>query len=88
MSHKPIPSVPLSSSAAPQIAAGASERGVHTAIAAKPPVLWLPLSVFVLSFLVAAIGVPWYGWTHGFSASAWITFLVVLWLNGLSITAG
>lgn len=88
MSHKPMPTASVSSHSEPLRVAGEPALSASTAAAAKPPVLWLPLTVFVLSFLVAAIGVPWYGLTHGFSASAWITFLVVLWLNGLSITAG
>lgn len=54
----------------------------------KPRLLWLPISVFSLTLLVAAIGVPWYGLTEGFSASAWIAFLVIIWCNGLSITGG
>ncbi len=54
----------------------------------KPRLLWLQISVFSLTFLIAAIGVPWYGISHGFSASAWAFFLVFLWCNGLAITAG
>lgn len=56
--------------------------------AAKPPILWLPLSVFALTFLVAAIGVPWYGLTQGFTTTAWLGFFAVWWCTGLSITAG
>lgn len=55
---------------------------------AKPPILWLPTSIFVLTFAVAAIGVPWYGFTEGFHWSAWLGFVLVLGANGMSITAG
>lgn len=54
----------------------------------KPPILWLPASVLTLTPLVALIGVPWYGFTHGYGLSHWLVFLAVLFANGLSITAG
>jgi stearoyl-CoA desaturase (delta-9 desaturase) len=38
---------------------------------------------------IAAVGlVPWYGFTHGYSAAAWIWFAVFLSANELSITCG
>lgn len=54
----------------------------------KPPVVWLPVTVFTVTTLVTLIAVPWYGLTVGYSASAWIAAVVVLFLNGISITAG
>lgn len=54
----------------------------------KPPVVWLPVSVFVFTTLVTVIAVPWYGFTVGYSASAWMAAIAVLFLNGISITAG
>jgi len=32
--------------------------------------------------------VPWYGFTHGFSAVAWIWFVLLLGANGMAITCG
>ena len=32
--------------------------------------------------------VPWYGFTHGYSAAAWAWFAVLLYANGLAITTG
>ncbi|HUI59703.1 MAG TPA: acyl-CoA desaturase, partial [Steroidobacteraceae bacterium] len=32
--------------------------------------------------------VPWYGLTHGYSAGAWVLFVVFLYANGMSITGG
>jgi stearoyl-CoA desaturase (delta-9 desaturase) len=54
----------------------------------RPPIQWLPASVLLATPLIAAIGVPWYGIVHGFSATHWLVFAVVLAFNGLSITAG
>ncbi|MBM7424130.1 fatty acid desaturase [Spongiibacter marinus] len=54
----------------------------------KPPLLWLQTILFSVTFLIAAIGVPWYGLTHGFTAAGWIGFVLVLGANGMSITAG
>jgi stearoyl-CoA desaturase (delta-9 desaturase) len=46
------------------------------------------LSIFIGTSLVAAIGVPWYGITHGYHPGLWLTFVLLLGWNGLSITAG
>jgi stearoyl-CoA desaturase (delta-9 desaturase) len=54
----------------------------------KPPFLWVQASVFSLTFLIAAIGVPWYALSVGFEWSAIIAFIVFLFATGLSITAG
>lgn len=54
----------------------------------KPPIIWLNASVFLITFLVAAIGVPWYGMTHGISAGIWWTMAATLCFAGISITAG
>jgi len=52
------------------------------------PWVWTNILLFSLTFLVAAVVVPWYGLTHGYSAAAWIVFGVFLAANELSITAG
>jgi stearoyl-CoA desaturase (delta-9 desaturase) len=54
----------------------------------KPPFLWIQASVFSLTFLIAAIGVPWYALAVGFEWSAIIAFILFLFATGLSITAG
>ncbi|GAA4891206.1 fatty acid desaturase [Ferrimonas pelagia] len=54
----------------------------------KPPLIWLNIAIFTLTFAVALIGVPWYALTHGFSwASGIIAAVFWLW-SGISITAG
>jgi stearoyl-CoA desaturase (delta-9 desaturase) len=52
------------------------------------PLNWVTTPVFVLTPLVSLTLVPWYGFTHGFSLAAWISLVVLLLLNGMSITAG
>jgi stearoyl-CoA desaturase (delta-9 desaturase) len=52
------------------------------------PLVWTNILLFLLTFIVAVVVVPWYGLTHGYSAAAWITFGVFLAANELSITAG
>jgi stearoyl-CoA desaturase (delta-9 desaturase) len=52
------------------------------------PLNWVTTPVFVLTPLVTLTLVPWYGFTHGFSLAAWISLVVLLLLNGMSITAG
>lgn len=59
-----------------------------SATAEKPPIIWLNFSVFAITFLVAAIGVPWYGLTHGFSAGLIAGLIGTIVFAGISITAG
>ncbi|GAA4099142.1 acyl-CoA desaturase [Zhongshania borealis] len=54
----------------------------------KPPLLWMQSILFSSTLLIALIGVPWYGFTQGFSWSGWLAFVVILGANGMSITAG
>ena len=54
----------------------------------KPPICWPPTLVFILTALVAAIGVPWYALTRGFEWTAVAGFFVFAGLTGISITAG
>ncbi|MFZ1417349.1 MAG: fatty acid desaturase [Burkholderiaceae bacterium] len=56
--------------------------------AVKAPINWPALIVLTLTPLAALILIPWYAWSHDFSMAAWISFVVILALNGLSITAG
>lgn len=54
----------------------------------KPPLIWLNVSVFSITFLVALIGVPWYLWAQGLSVSLFVAWVVLALWSGLSITAG
>lgn len=54
----------------------------------KPPIIWLNVSLFAVTFLCAVILVPWRGIVHGYGASEWIAFIVLAFASGLSITAG
>jgi stearoyl-CoA desaturase (Delta-9 desaturase) len=54
----------------------------------KAPRIWATTLMFVTTFVAAMILVPWFGLTHGFSAGAWILFVVFLYANGMSITGG
>ena len=58
----PSPAVPSSASPA---AAGA-------------PLIWTNIILFSLTFLAAAVLVPWYGLTHHFAVAAWVLFGVFL----------
>ena len=59
-----------------------------TTAEALPPINWVTTILFATTFLAALTLVPWYGITHGFSATAWVFFAVFLAANGFSITAG
>jgi stearoyl-CoA desaturase (Delta-9 desaturase) len=60
----------------------------ETTTPAKPPINWVTTILFSATFLAAITVVPWWGFTHGFSAAAWIWCFVLLAANGFSITAG
>ncbi len=55
---------------------------------AKPRLLLLNASVFLITFLMAVIAVPWYGIVNGYSGWLWVAFIVSFCFCGLSITAG
>ncbi len=59
-----------------------------TAEMTKPPLNWSRVLMFGLTAAVSVTVVPWYGFTHGYSAAAWIWFVVLLYANGLAITTG
>ena len=58
------------------------------AVAAKPPLRWLNITVLGLPIVVSLTLVPWYGLTNGYDAYEWAWFLVLLAFCELSITAG
>ncbi|MFT5298924.1 MAG: stearoyl-CoA desaturase (delta-9 desaturase) [Colwellia sp.] len=54
----------------------------------KPKIVWLNLSVFLITFLVAAIGVPYRALTHGFDTTELVVALCCFIYCGMSITTG
>lgn len=54
----------------------------------QAPRIWVTTILFAATGLAALTLVPWYGFTFGYSAGAWIAAGVLLWANGLSITGG
>ncbi len=58
-----------------------------SSVPSAPPI-WTNIILFSLTFLAAAVLVPWYGIVHGYSIAAWVLLGVFLTANELSITAG
>ena len=54
----------------------------------KPRIIWLNVSVFIITFLVAAIGVPYWALNHGFSNTLLLAALICFIYCGMSITVG
>lgn len=54
----------------------------------KPPIIWLNVLVFLITFLVTLIGVPLYAYFQGFSMGLIVAAVVSLCFCELSITAG
>ena len=54
----------------------------------KPAIIWLNLLVFLLTFLIAVIGLPFYSYFYDFDAATIITFIIATGYCGMSITAG
>ena len=54
----------------------------------KPPIIWLNVSIFVITFLFAAIAVPYRALTYGFDSTEIIFALICFVYCGMSITAG
>ncbi|ACA88962.1 acyl-CoA desaturase [Shewanella woodyi] len=54
----------------------------------KPPLIWTNVALFTITFLGAAILVPWYGLTYGYGILEWLAFIGFAFASGLSITAG
>jgi stearoyl-CoA desaturase (Delta-9 desaturase) len=59
-----------------------------TAAGARAPLIWSRVLMFVLTFAVSLIVVPWYGFAVGYGIEAWVWFVVLLYANGLAITTG
>jgi len=54
----------------------------------RPPINWIPAIVLTATPIAALTVIPWYAFNADFSSAAWVSFIVLLWLNGLSITGG
>ncbi|PKF48921.1 acyl-CoA desaturase [Enterovibrio nigricans] len=54
----------------------------------KPPIIWLNVAVFVITFAVAAIGTPLWAYYHGFDGAQIAMFALAFTFGGISITAG
>lgn len=54
----------------------------------KPKIIWLNVTVFLVTFLIAAIAVPYRAITHGFEAAEIIMAIACFCYCGMSITAG
>lgn len=54
----------------------------------KPPLIWTNVILFTVTFLIAAVLVPWYGMATGYSTSLWVMAILLLGYSGMSITAG
>jgi|SRR5579862_159055 len=59
-----------------------------TANPSAPPIIWSNLLMFVGTATAAAVLVPWYGLSHGFSTADWGVFVFFLVANGMAITGG
>ncbi|GAL26652.1 hypothetical protein JCM19239_154 [Vibrio variabilis] len=40
--------------------------------AKKPPVIWLNVAIFLGTFILATVGVAWYGMVEGYSLAHWV----------------
>lgn len=54
----------------------------------KPKLIWLNVTVFLVTFLVAAVAVPYRALTHGFETAEWVMAFICFCYCGMSITAG
>lgn len=54
----------------------------------RPDINWVPAIILIATPIAALTVIPWYSLGHDFSMAAWVSFVVLLALNGLSITGG
>ncbi|MCE9687829.1 fatty acid desaturase [Shewanella sp. AS16] len=54
----------------------------------KPPLIWLNVILFAVTFLGTLVLIPWRGMTDGYDAVEWLSFIGLAYASGLSITAG
>ncbi|MCL9774757.1 acyl-CoA desaturase [Vibrio methylphosphonaticus] len=54
----------------------------------KPPIIWLNVTIFLGTFLLATLGVTWYGIAYGYTVHHWAWLAISFIFCGMSITAG
>ena len=54
----------------------------------KPELLWLNITIFVLTGLITLVGVPWYAFVHGFDGWHVAAMIIGIVFCEISITAG
>ncbi|MFN3587507.1 MAG: acyl-CoA desaturase, partial [Moraxellaceae bacterium] len=59
-----------------------------TTVHERAPINWAAAIVLTATPIAAATIIPWYAINYDFSTAAWVSFIVLLWFNGLSITGG
>jgi stearoyl-CoA desaturase (Delta-9 desaturase) len=59
-----------------------------TATTERAPINWVAAIVLTATPIAALIAIPWYAFNFDFSTAAWVSFITLLWFNGLSITGG
>ncbi len=59
-----------------------------TSVAGRPPINWLAAIVLTATFFAAVTVIPVYAFFFDFSTAAWLSFIVLLTCNGMSITGG
>ncbi|MDF3029508.1 MAG: acyl-CoA desaturase [Moraxellaceae bacterium] len=59
-----------------------------SSVAARPAINWPAAIVLTATFFAALTVIPVYAFNFDFSTSAWVSFIVLLTFNGMSITGG
>ncbi len=54
----------------------------------KPRIIWLNVIIFLTTFIIAAVGVPYWAFVHGFDWPTIVAAIVCFIYCGMSITAG
>ncbi|GLX83120.1 acyl-CoA desaturase [Thalassotalea eurytherma] len=54
----------------------------------KPKIIWLNVIIFLITFLIAAVAVPYRAFTHGFDTAEIVMAVICFIYCGMSITAG
>jgi stearoyl-CoA desaturase (delta-9 desaturase) len=60
----------------------------HQTTAEQPPINWLGASVLISTPILALLIIPTYAWFADYSTAAWVSFILLSALNGMSITGG
>lgn len=57
-------------------------------VQSKAPINWPGAIVLLGTPIAALILIPWYAYSHDFSIAAWVSFVLLLAMSSLGITAG